>query len=58
MTKFTHPKDAPVTREIWVNFYPSGQTSVWHTREQADYFAESDRIARKRVTIVEGEFDE
>ena len=49
--------DAPVTREIWVNFYLSGH-AVHNTRERADYFARRDRIARKRVTFTEGEFDE
>ena len=54
---FTNLIDALVTRDLWINLYPTGH-DVHNTREQADYFVASDRIARKRVTITEGDFDE
>jgi len=50
--------DAPEEREVWVNLDEDGYSASFRDREQADRFANSDRIACQRFVITEGEFDD
>lgn len=59
-----HPYDlvnAPApkrTFELWFNFYPSRGPDYFNSKEDADDFADRDRISRKCYLITEGEFDD
>jgi len=52
----------PPKRELWVNVFSmtNGKTASegFASRERADYYARSLRIARIRVEYTEGQFDE
>ncbi len=48
----------PQTGEVWVNVYEGKEFAQWSTRERADSYADSDRIARIKLTYTEGQFDE
>lgn len=51
-------KREPVKRVVWLNVDADGTAEVWNTRHGADRLAHDDRIARIRVEIEEGRFDE
>lgn len=49
----------PKTGTVWVNIYGDGGVIVRSSRDEADRIASGcNRIARKKVTWTEGEFDE
>lgn len=48
-------RNVPQRGECWVNIYPIGVPATHHTKEQADEYARSDRIACVRVEYEEGE---
>ena len=50
--------DAPVEREVWVNLDEDGCSASFWNKEDADDFANFDRIACQKFTITEGEFDD
>lgn len=44
---------------VWVNVYPNYPTGkAWESKKEADDYACPGRLARKRVVVTEGEFDE
>lgn len=53
----SYPKPEPKTHEVWLNLYNEGEAVCHPSREAADADSFS-RIARKRITITEGEWGE
>lgn len=45
-------------REEWINVYPARGLRLHPTREDADAMCDSGRIARIKVTFIEGQYDE
>lgn len=48
-------RNIPKRGEFWVNIYPDDSRCSHRTRERADEYARSDRIACVRVEYAEGE---
>lgn len=48
----------PVEVTKYINLYPNGFTSSFLTRKEADEYAAKERIARVKVKLTEGVFDE
>jgi hypothetical protein len=48
----------PVVRVCYINMYESGYSPSYHTREEANFFANPARIACQKITLTEGTWDD